>query len=160
MKRTVPAVSFTPSHRAFMFKMNKPLLGAAMHHRERYRAAWDDIPLNMWFDPDMTRTWNWDTKCRFQLGLRNDVWRTKLGIINYFVLQFVMAYHGFQLCFIPVYTAIYGMDSYDNDTLMGRKHGTEDGIRRGYKLFCADGKFAVPTYHMHPPQFTMTTDDM
>jgi hypothetical protein len=159
LRRTAPAVSFTTSHRALMYRANRPLLGKDMNSVERFKAAWDETPFTMLgMSRKEQNEWHW--KAMYQLGLRDVNRWTKLRSISNWIFLFLFAYVGSQTFFAMfIYMPIVGGPSGMPDSWK-REHSRESARARGSDVWAADGKFVRPYFHINPPMFTMTTDEL
>lgn len=156
LKRTAPAVSFTASHRALMMRTNKPLLGHDMSSTERYKTAWDEIPLTTigWSRTEMY-TFYW--RCMYDLGLRDVMRLTKTRHMLLYVMLGLTCVTFYRVLYPNfIYFPIYQTfpEHYKKEGAM--EHAKAQGI----EVYCADGKFLKPYFHMSPPMLTMTTEDL
>ena len=157
LRSTVPRVSFTTSHMALMYKASKPILGGhGMHSVDRYKAAWDEIPFTT-LTMSRAEAFAWDWKCRYELGLRDTYRTTKLTTIVLYTMALlcpIMIYG-----FVPpfwYYLAFKG----EIPKQYSREYGPEYSKQFGVEVYCADGKFVVPFFHINPPMFTMTVEEL
>lgn len=157
LRRTVPAVSFTTSHRALMIRASRPLLAADMTSTDRFRAAWDETP---WTRIQMSKQelWDWDFKARYQLGLRDNVRLTKFGYV-WFVLYFTLfVWLGVvELIWPSFYHAWYDVWPA---WLVSEEYNRKRAQAWGRDIWCADGKFSTPYFHLVAPMFTMKVEDL
>ena len=155
LRRTAPAVSFSPSHRALMMRSSRPLLGNSVGYHERYKAAWDEMPWQLMFTSKKTH-WEWEWKSRFQLGLRNDNCRTKAQWLNFYLMNFFCV-----MCFIDHgYIGFYLALFWAPPDHMNADNGRATAQKWGYDVWCADGKFVRPMFHLMPPMYTMKAEDL
>lgn len=156
LRATTSRVSFTTSHTALMVRSSKPLLGSDVHSHMRAKGAWDEMPFCSWF---MSRSewWAWDWKCRYELGIR-DLYKTqKWTYMLLYCMPVFMAINFYGLVFPPLYHVVYG----EIVPWMNRDNGVEYSKRvYGFDVWCADGKFVQPFWHINPPMFTMKQEDL
>ncbi len=155
LRRTVPAVSFTTSHRALMYRANRPLLGKDLNSIERFKIAWDEMPLTMMgMSRKEQNAWHW--KAMYQLGLR-DVNRLTKGRVIFNWIYFVLfAYLGINtFCMSFIYMPALGWPEH-----FKRENAREYARAHGGDVWAADGKFVRPYFHINPPMLTMTTDEL
>ena len=156
LKRTAPAVSFTTSHRALMMRSSRPLLGHDLTSTERVKAAWDEMPVWL-FNKNRKESMAWDWKCRYELGIRDNFEATK-G--KYWFIR------GMFFLWIPLTVEFIGPQLYMAATgglkpkRWSKEYGPTFAKKFGYEVFCADGKFVKPFFHICPPMFTMTADEL
>lgn len=156
LRRTTPAVSFTASHRALMLRSNKPLLGHEMNSTERYKAAWDEIPLHT-INWSRAEVFQWYWRCTYDLGLRDPAKFTKIR---------AMQTYGFGVFFILasielMYPNFYYMPMYQTMPDYIKREGSEArGKAWGVDVIAPDGKFIKPYFHISPPMFTMKLEDL
>jgi hypothetical protein len=155
LRRTVPAVSFTTSHRALMYRANRPLLGKDLNSIERFKAAWDETPATL-LGCSRKEQMEWQWKAMYQLGLRDVNRWTKLRSVFNWIFLFLFAYAGantFGMAFV-VFPAIGLPDHFK------RENAREYARAHGGDVWAADGKFVRPYFHINPPMLTMTTDEL
>jgi hypothetical protein len=157
LRGTVPRVSFTTSHMALMLRASKPILGGhGMHSSDRYKAAWDELPLTT-HTQSRAEQFAWDWKCRYELGLR-DTYRnskqTQIMLTLCWILMPICLY-GYAGPFW-LYHVWFGevMPQYN------RENGVAYSKQWGIDVWCADGKFVTPLFHINPPMFTMTIEEL
>jgi hypothetical protein len=155
LKRTAPAVSFTTSHQALALKSSRMLLGHDMTSVERHKAAWDEMPWTTFFWSRKDQ-WNWDWRCRYELGIRCNYFTSKAK--SYMAWSMVpMA----LLCLWDMQWPIFVLIATDKPpAFMQRDHGEEYAKKFGKEVWGADGKFIKPYYHINPPMLTMTADEL
>eukprot|EP00758_Cryptobia_borreli_P006912 Tbor_TRINITY_DN5222_c0_g1::TRINITY_DN5222_c0_g1_i1::g.16359::m.16359 len=156
LKRTIPSVSFTASHRALMLRTNKPLLGHEMNSTERYKAAWDDIPFSMigWSNKD-TFAWYW--RCLYDLGLRDNMRWTKIRHIGLYANLGICLFFLYKCYFVAcIYYPVFG----EFPEHMKKENSRAHAQSKGFDVWCADGKFLKPYFHISPPMLTMTAEEL
>lgn len=156
LRRTAPAVSFTTSHRALMMKPSRALLSGDMHSVDRYKAAWDEIPMHM-LGASRKEYFEWIWRCMYQLGLRDQYRFTKLrSVINWagFFTGLYVFYN--SMFFSSGYHIVYG----DWPEYFKRENARDYAAAHGVDVWAADGKFIRPYFHLNAPMFTMTEDDI
>jgi hypothetical protein len=142
---------------ALMLKTSRPILGGhGMHSEDRFKAAWDEMPLTT-LNMSRKEAFAWDWKCRYELGLRDTLASTKINTIILWVM--------WALCPIMLYGfawPFYGHHVWYGETLpqYSREHGVEYSKQFGVEVYCADGKFVTPFFHINPPLFTMTVEEL
>eukprot|EP00744_Colponema_vietnamica_P004051 GILI01006107.1.p1 GENE.GILI01006107.1~~GILI01006107.1.p1 ORF type:complete len:167 (+),score=33.63 GILI01006107.1:30-503(+) len=156
IRRTIPAVSFTPSHRALMIRVSKPLLSGEMNSNQRLRAAWNEIPFTTWF-MSRAQVFEWHWRIRYDLGLRDMKTFTKARL--YF------SYVAYVACLLAVYKILsvnyyYFPVHQSFPEYMKRENSAEWAKAQGKEVWCADGKFVTPYFHINPPMLTMTMDEL
>ena len=157
LRSTVPRVSFTTSHMALMLKTSKPILGGhGMHSDDRHKAAWDEMPVTT-VHMDRKDQFAYDWKCRYELGLRDLTSITKLQTVMVWVTWVLIFWMSYGLMW-PFwgYMAIWG----GVPPQYSREHGVEYSKQFGVEVWCADGKFVTPFFHINPPMFTMTVEEL
>ena len=157
LRSTVPRVSFTTSHMALMFRGSKPLLGGhGMHSEDRLKAAWDELPWTTFY-MDRADAFAWDWKCRYELGLRDTYRTTKTNIIllKCMWIMIIIQLYGWIWPFWGWY-AFMG-EPYPQ---YNRENGEAYSKQYGVEVWCADGKFVTPFFHINPPMLTMTVDEL
>lgn len=156
LRRTIPAVSFTVSHSALMMKPSRPLLGEDMHSSDRFKASWDEIPMTL-LGASFKERYEWHWRCMYQLGLR-DVYRfTKLRTVMNWVALLVFLYIGYVSFFFASVYHVYYMDWPEQ---FKRENAREYALAHGGDVYAGDGKFIRPYFHINPPMFTMTVEEM
>ena len=155
MQRTVPAVSFTTSHRAHAMKSSRMLFGKEMKSPERFKAAWDEMPFSQ-IGMSMAERHAWLWKQRFELGLRDTHRNSKSKIIGMYVMTSLLTMGVFASSW-PIYC--YGVYR-DWPYSMRRENSREYARRWGADVYYADGKFTKPVFHISPPMLTMTCDEL
>ncbi|KEG12622.1 cytochrome c oxidase VIII (COX VIII) [Trypanosoma grayi] len=156
LRRTCPAVSFTTSHRALMLRTSRPLLGGDMHSLERFKAAWDETPIHL-LGASRKEAFEWHWKCMYQLGLRDTTRMTKLRVVMNWGALFSFLY----LTYISVfYASFYHVYFEDWPEEFKRENARAYAQSKGGDVWAADGKFIRPYFHINPPMFTMTSDDL
>ena len=156
IRRTPPAVSFTPSHRALMMRSSKPLLGGHdMSGLERFKESWDEMPMHK-FGWSRKEVWTWHWRCMYDLGLRDNNWNTKSRIYGFWIF-FPMA------CYLVLFTVGIQLAYLYNGVpeYMNKDNGPRN-VKAwfGKEVWCADGKFSTPYFHIAPPMFTMKQEDL
>jgi hypothetical protein len=155
MQRTTPAISFTVSHRALMMKQNRPLLGAQAEYKVRMKACWDELPWTMQ-NMSIQQKWTYIWRCRFEFGVRNHGHFSKIRFVGVQV-SWIMGLLAIAYIFRPLgYFLIFQEFPWD----CKRENSREVARQYGGDVIAGDGKFFRPFFHIHPPQFTMTTDDL
>eukprot|EP00760_Papus_ankaliazontas_P032233 PhM_4_TR5705/c0_g10_i1/m.94714 len=156
MRRTLPAVSFAPTHVNLMMRSSKPLLANEMDSYQRLAACWNDLPFSFTGNAKYEFC-QWDDKCRYELGIRRIQHMTKAHWLGMNLLWFV----GF-LSFLEVgYLMPYMLFMNKGPDNLSRDNGPAYSKRvYGVDVWCADGKFIRPFFHMVPPMFTMTADEL
>ena len=157
IRRTTPAVSFTTSHRALMLRSSRTLLGNEMNSTARVKAAWDEMPFNTWgFSNKQRFEWHW--RCMFELGLRDTCRNTKSRQIFLAMIAIAMGYYVLNLIWPAYWYRIVFLkwpDKFANPDA-----GRQDARNKGYDVWCADGKFVRPFFHLNAPMFTMRIEDL
>jgi hypothetical protein len=155
MQRTVPAVSFTTSHRALAMKSSRMLFGKDMTSTERFRAAWNEMPWSqiMMSIPER-HAWVW--KQTYELGLRDTNRNSKSKIIGLYIGQ-VCVFVSMYLVTQPVWRYVIDRE-WPLHMQLG--HERENARRWGADVYFADGKFQKPVFHINPPALTMTADEV
>jgi len=160
MKRTVPAVSFTTSHRALMIRLSKTMLSEDshhhLHHRERFRAAWDDIP-TFTLGYSNKQQWEHVWKMRYFFGLRASRYFSKGKSCLVPLLSLTSLYLFFR---VPFYTFCYLPYYQTWPDFAKRENARAYAQSFGYDVWCPDGKFVRPYFHINAPMFTMTLEDL
>jgi hypothetical protein len=157
LRSTVPRVSFTTSHMALMLRTTAPLLGGhGMHSIDRYKAAWDELPLTT-FSMSRSEAFAWDWKCRYELGLRDTYRNSKMTYAMLYCLWLLVPVllYGYAWPF-------WGYHCWYGEVLpqYNRENGPAYSKQFGVEVWCADGKFVTPMYHINPPMFTMTVEEL
>lgn len=156
LRRTVPAVSFTTSHRALMMKPSRSLLSGDMHSSDRYKAAWDEIPMHM-LGMSRKQSFEWAWRCMHQLGLRDQYRFTKARSVMMWAGGFCFLYLGYlSFWFAGPYHVYYS----DWPEHWKRENSRDYAVAHGSDVWAGDGKFIRPYFHLNPPMFTMTEDDI
>ncbi|EPY43700.1 cytochrome c oxidase VIII (COX VIII) [Angomonas deanei] len=147
LRRTTPVVSFTASHRALAMKPSRTLLSADMHSVDRYKAAWDEIPLHMlgW---SRKQTYEWYWKAYYQLGLRDPSRMTKLRSLINWGAAFSFLYITYVSFFYATFYHIYMQDWPEH---FKRENAREYALAHGGDVWAGDGKFIRPYFHINPP---------
>ena len=155
LRRT--AVSFTVSHRALMMKTSKPLLSSDMTSTERLAAAWDETP---WSRIQMSRqeSWDWDFKARYQLGIRDNLRLTKVGAA--FRIVFAICCFAWGIPEI-IWPSLYHFwfDVWP-EWLISEEYNRKRAQSWGKDIWCADGQFSTPFFHMVAPMLTCKVEDL
>ncbi|EPY37123.1 cytochrome c oxidase VIII (COX VIII) [Strigomonas culicis] len=156
LRRTTPVVSFTTSHRALALRPSRTLLGGDMHSKDRYKAAWDDIPMHMlgW---SRKRTFEWYWRATYQLGLRDTNRMTKLRSVINWAAAFSFLYVTYVSFF---YSSIYHIYFEDWPEHFKRENARDYAVEHGGDVWAGDGKFIRPYFHINPPMLTMTEEDI
>lgn len=156
LRRTCPAVSFTASHRALMLNRSRPLLSADMHSIDRFKAAWDDIPLHL-LGASHKERFEWHWRMMYQLGLRDTYRSTKMRtVLNWATLfSFVYLLYG-----SVYYTTFYHVYYQDWPEEFKRENAREYALAHGGDVWAGDGKFIRPYFHINPPMLTITEEDI
>jgi hypothetical protein len=150
-------VSFTTSHRALMLRSSRPLLGKEMNSSERCKASWDELPFtNYGFSHKQRMEWN--QRMIYELGIR-DVVRTSK--IRYFGVAF-MVMCMLVVCKVGVYEMyIYRFVFWKFPDHIGDIDLCRTNARnKGYDVWCSDGQFVRPFFHLNAPMFTMKIEDL
>ncbi|AAZ11052.1 cytochrome oxidase subunit VIII [Trypanosoma equiperdum] len=156
IRRTAPAVSFTTSHRALMLRTNRPLLSADMHSLERFKVAWDEMPVHL-IGASRKQSFEWYWKCMYQLGIRSTYRMTKSRVVMNWCAVFVFMYLTYiSVCFSSFYHIYY----QDWPEEFKRENARAYAQSKGSDVWAADGKFIKPYFHINPPMLTMTTEDL
>ncbi len=156
LKRTNPAVSFSASHRALYLRSTRPVLGGDLHSSDRFKAAWGDMPFTMinWATKDK---WAYDWRVRYELGLRDDYMLTKCRSFLMYCVP-IWAAGMFYAYYTPfIYLIIYDKPPEYLSREGGPKHAWE---WYGKKVWCHDGKFRTGLYHINPPMFTISAEEV
>lgn len=156
LRRTIPAVSFTASHSALMMRTTRPVLGEDMHSVDRYKAAWDEIPMHM-LGASTKQNYEWKWRDMYQLGLRNPYRFTKLRTVMNWVFIFVMGYSAYKTVGFSSFYHVYYQDWPEH---FKRENSREFALAHGGDVWAGDGKFIRPYFHINPPMFTMTADEV
>ena len=157
MKRTVPAISFHPSSINLMLRVSKPVLSAEMDSITRMQASWNELPFNF-TGASKAEMVAWDDKRTYELGLRRVYYFTKQNWIMMNVTWFLAILLFSEFNYFPIWMAYY---AGDGPTHLKRENGKEWTKKTyGIEVYCADGKFIRPHFHMTPPMFTMTADEL
>lgn len=156
IRRTTPAVSFTPSHRALMMRASRPLLSAEMTSHERLSAAWNEIPFTL-MGMSKAQVFEWHWRIRYDLGLRDMKSFSKSRLYTFYIAIASCALLAYRILTIPLWVFPYNQafPSYmlrDNSPEVARSYGQD--------VWCADGKFVTPYFHINPPMLTMTMDEL
>ena len=156
LRRTAPAVSFTTSHRALMYRSNRPLLGGDMGSIERFKAAWDETPLTL-MGASRKEATEWHFKAMYQLGIRDVSRFSKVRSVTNWIFAVILAYVGYNTIGITFfyYPAMGQWPEYGK-----RENAREYARAHGGDVWAADGKYIRPYFHINPPMFTMTTDEL
>eukprot|EP00759_Apiculatamorpha_spiralis_P021009 PhF_6_TR2613/c1_g1_i1/m.4411 len=157
MRRTIPAVSFHSSSINLMIKNSRPLLAADMNSIQRARASWNELPF--WFvgKPKMDQ-FDWHNRTIWELGLRRIQQLTKTRWIaknlGWSCALLAFLDWGHIVLTLPASGGVW-------INRHSREHGVEWAKKNfGAEVWCADGKFVRPHYHMTPPMFTMTVEEL
>lgn len=156
LRRTNAAVSFATSQRALALTRSRPLLGGDMHSVDRFKAAWDDMPLHM-IGYSLKQRYEWHWRMMYQLGLRDATRITKLRVVMNWATLFAFLYFGYISFF---YTTIYHVYYQDWPEHFKREHAREYALSHGADVWAGDGKFIRPYFHINPPMLTMTEEDL
>ena len=155
MHRTVPAVSFTTSHRALAMKSSRMLYGKDMTSTERIRAAWDEMPFwQMHMSIADRHAWIW--KERYELGLRDTNRNSKLKICMYYTLHVILWVNLFNWN----YPLLHYIFKREWPSWMLRENSRAEAQRWGTDVYFADGKFTKPYFHINPPALTIKADEV
>ncbi len=157
MRRSVPAISFTTSHRALMLRNSRPLMGKEMNSQERCKAAWDELPFSNWGFSNKQRM-EWLQRMCFELGLRdmprsNKVRQIFLAI--WIIGALKLGYHFVWGAYL--YRYIYWKFP---DYMIDPEVARTDARNKGYDVWCSDGQFVRPFFHLNAPMFTMRVEDL
>lgn len=156
LKRTVPAVSFTTSHRALAIRSSRPLFGNEMNSTARFKAAWDELPMTGYGFSNKQR-FEWARRQLYELGLRDQARSTKSRQVMLYVIGFMLVYLSMETSFWACYLVYY-------QTLPDRfkvpEVARQNARNMGVDVYCADGKFVRPYFHLNAPMFTMTVEDL
>ena len=156
MRRTIPAVSFTTSHRALMMKVSRPLLGGDLTSVERHKACWDEMPLTvMGFSRKEMCDYYW--RCMFEYGIRDAHSMTKSQIIMNWIFLVVFTYWLYKTMYFP---CIYYPIFQQWPEYMGMEQARAEAQSWGQDVWCPDGKFVKPYFHISPPMLTMTIEEL
>ena len=155
MRRTIPADSFAPSSINLMLNRSRPLLSAEMNSHQRLAAAWNDMPFGF-SGKARHELVAWDDKCRYELGIKRIHYQTKGNWIMtscgwFFALMCIINFISF-----PYRLAFFGLPEH----LSREKGPAYAKATYGVDVWCADGKFIRPHFHISPPMFTMTADEL
>lgn len=156
LRRTIPAVSFTASHRALMMRPSRPLMGGDMHSTDRFKAAWDDIPLHM-LGASHKQVFEWYWRAMYQLGLRDPYRLTKLRSMINWAGFFSFLYLTYISFFYASFYHVYMMDWPEH---FKRENARDYAVSHGHDVWAGDGKFIRPYFHINPPMLTMTEEDI
>ncbi len=157
MRRSVPVVSFTTSHRALMYKMSQPLLGKEMNSQDRNKAAWDELPFSHWGFSNKQR-FEWTYRMINELGLRDAPRSNKVrylvllfSVVSAIRVGYTMVWEGY------FYRWVYWKyPAHIGDMEVGRT----EARNKGYDVWCADGQYVRPFFHLNAPMFTMKVEDL
>ena len=156
LRRTAPAVSFTTSHMALMYKASRPLLGGDMTSSDLVKAAWDEMPIGN-YHTSRKEVWAWLWKAKYELGIRNYYTHTKGRIIMNYVLYFFIGYCAYEYWYVLPFMLLTDKPPW----YATRDHGAAYSKRKyGVDVWCADGKFVGPWIHINPPMLTMTVAEL
>lgn len=156
IRRTAPAVSFTPSHRALMIRSSRPLLSGEMTSCERLRASWNEIPFTLWgLSKSENFAYHW--RIRYDLGLRDMKTFSKLRLYWFYAAMIVCTAAFWRICLLALWTFPYYQAFPEYTTKEG---AAEVAKSWGKDVWCADGKFVTPYFHINPPMLTMTMDEL
>ena len=156
LRRTIPSVSFTASHRALAMRTNRPLLGSEMNSVERFKAAWDDLPMTS-INMSCAEQFSWFMKWRLQLGIR-DIYKTTKA-------KWALKWFTTVLTVGIIWPASY-LNAFLRFPLFGpsedmsKEKSLQLARAYGYDVWAGDGKFLRPYFHINPPLLTMTTEDL
>lgn len=156
LKRTSPAVSFSASHRALYLKTSRPLLGHDLHSSERYKIAWDEMPFTTfhWARKDI---WNWDWRCRYEFGLRDDYRLTKCRTF----LMYTVPVWALAMFYAYYYPFLYLIAFDKAPDYCSREGGPAHAWKwYGKRVWAHDGKFIKPFYHINPPMLTISAEEV
>ena len=155
MQRTTQRVSFTTSHRALALKTTKMVFGNDMTSTERFRAAWDEMPVaQVQMSYAERHAWVW--KMRYELGLRDTHRDSKVKTVFSYVLAVLMCLNFFGWWWPVIEMIIWRQWPYE----MRRENSREYARHFGSDVYFADGKFVKPVFHINPPALTMTADEI
>ena len=158
MQRTAPAVSFTVSHRALAMRSNRALLGNNMTSWDRQKAAWSETPIH-WAVLDFKGLREWVVRMTYELGLRDFERSNKFGCVMLYVLMTWSICASAEVGSVFWYHIIYRTWP-EHSGRNGMAGTVEYGKKHGRAVWYADGKFTKPLYHINPPYFTMTADEL
>ena len=158
MQRTVPAVSFTVSHRALAMRSSKTLLGGGMNSFEKMKASWAEMPLH-WAVLDFQGFRTWMIRMQYELGLRDFERSFKLNAIMMTALATWTVLAASEYWSVLLHAFIYREwpEHCGRGSIQGLR---EHGKKYGKEVWYADGKFTQPLFHINPPYFTMTADEL
>lgn len=156
LRRTTPAVSFSVSHSALMYRASRPLLGGGMNSSQLVKAAWDEMPFTH-IHTCRKDYWSWIWKAKYELGIRDHYRHTKIRIVTNYIMAGICLYGMTTYVYWAIYVAAVGKRPWyaerENATAYSKK-------RYGVDVWCADGKFLVPWTHINPPMLTITLAEL
>ncbi len=157
MRRSVPVVSFTTSHRALMYKMSRPLLGKEMNSADRNKAAWDELPFSSWGFSNKQRV-EWQQRYVYELGLRElpKVTKVRYLVVLLWILCAMRA--GYTLIWQAYFYRVIFWKFPDH--IQNAELARTEMRNKGYDVWCADGQYVRPFFHMNAPMFTMKVEDL
>lgn len=127
-----------------------------MHSSDRFKAAWDDLPMHMMgFSHKECYEWYW--RLMYQLGLRDCYRFTKIRCVLNWMCFFTYAYLFYLSAFFGTF---YHVAFQDWPDYFKRENAREYALAHGADVWAGDGKFIRPYFHINPPMFTMTEEDL
>ncbi|KNH03637.1 cytochrome c oxidase VIII [Perkinsela sp. CCAP 1560/4] len=158
LRTTRPAVSFSTSSVLLKQRIARPLFSVDMRSNDRLAAMWDDMPWTLAGQP-RHRIFEWNNYITYELGMRRYMYgfsklRWIMMNVGYCAFIFVLLDSGWMLTYHAL--TVNGVPEQHSV-----KYGTEFTKKwHGIDVYCADGKFIRPFFHMFPPKYTMTIEEL
>ena len=155
---TRPAISFSASSILLKERLITPLLSSEMHSDDRLCAIWDDLPWTF-VGQKPYKFIEWTNFTTYELGVRRHSYgSTKAHWIMMNLAWALLIFTFFEGGWLPAYYAFSGGVPLERHSV---DYGTEFSQKwHGVDVYCADGKYVRPFFHIFPPMYTMTVDDL
>ena len=155
---TRPSISFAASSILLKERLNHPVLSADMLTTDRLYAIWDDLPWTLTGKSNHEKI-EWIRFATYELGVRRYAYGTTKGFWLFMNLFWAVAiFCILDSGWLHLYYAYSGGQHLAHLSL---DYGTEFTQKwHGIDVYCADGKFVRPFFHLFPPMYTMTLEDI
>eukprot|EP00008_Paramoeba_atlantica_P005436 CAMPEP_0201489934 /NCGR_PEP_ID=MMETSP0151_2-20130828/24268_1 /ASSEMBLY_ACC=CAM_ASM_000257 /TAXON_ID=200890 /ORGANISM="Paramoeba atlantica, Strain 621/1 / CCAP 1560/9" /LENGTH=130 /DNA_ID=CAMNT_0047875681 /DNA_START=175 /DNA_END=567 /DNA_ORIENTATION=- len=128
-----------------------------MDSYERMYACYNDLPFT-WLHKAPYEAVQWDDRRVYELGLvRWNYGTSKLVWIMMNFMWFLVVVLFVDLNYIVLYLPIFNRLPEHLDSTYGKEWSKKV---YGAEVWAADGKFLRPFFHLTPPMYTMTVEEM